>query len=135
MMFGYADDWTALLYAMVLLWLLFGAFVMIGLGAWCGSAAGRSRVKARIWSVLLPAVMLGVPGYARFKPDDAQPGVGDLHFFLGVQIGLLTALPWLLSWGSARLLAGRRRRREAAEGAGMTPGRPDRPGRSMDDTA
>jgi hypothetical protein len=112
MMYGYADDWTALLYALALLWALFGPFVMAGLGIACGRArGGRSRRVVRVCSVVVPLIAVGVPAVARFKPDDVPPTQGDVTGFLAVYVGLLTVLPWLLAYGITRLVVARRARR------------------------
>jgi hypothetical protein len=111
MMFGYSDDWTALLFLLVVLWWLGGPFVMIGLGAWCGRARGRSRTKARIASFAVPVAVMAAPTIAHFKPDGVTPGRDDVIVFLVVEVGLITVLPWLLGYGVARFRAARRERR------------------------
>ncbi|MEV0415537.1 hypothetical protein AB0I68_33400 [Streptomyces sp. NPDC050448] len=122
---GYAGDWTAVLYGMALLWLVYGLFVMAAFGVWSGrAAAGRSRTWAYALSVAVPAVVLGIPGYARFRPGGGNPTSGDVLFFFGVEVGLITVLPWLLGWGGTRLVAVavRRRRRKNGQDPGVRRG-------------
>ncbi|MFJ4776050.1 hypothetical protein [Streptomyces sp. NPDC088762] len=104
---GYADDWTALLFMLVLLWWVCGPFVMAGLGVWCGRARGGSRTKARIASFAVPVAVMAAPVIARFKPDDVMPSRGDVIGFFAVELGLLTVLPWLLGYGAVRFRAAR----------------------------
>ncbi|MER5203179.1 hypothetical protein [Streptomyces sp. NPDC002825] len=40
MMFGGGDEWWALLFHPVLLWVPFGPFLMAGTGVWCARRAG-----------------------------------------------------------------------------------------------
>lgn len=112
MTYGYADDWIALLYALALLWALFGPFVMAGLGIACARArGGRRRRVVRVCSVVVPLIAVGVPAVVRFTPDDVPPTQGDVTGFLAVYVGLLTVLPWLLAYGITRLVVARRARR------------------------
>ncbi|MEU7895134.1 hypothetical protein AB0B45_20020 [Nonomuraea sp. NPDC049152] len=107
MMFGYADDWTALLYALVLLWVPFGPFVMAVLGVVCGRARGRARRVSFLCSAGVPGVTVGVPAVAMFKPDEVSPEPGDVIGFVGVYVLLLTVLPWIVAYGVARWRAKR----------------------------
>ncbi|MFG2986532.1 hypothetical protein ACGFYQ_35715 [Streptomyces sp. NPDC048258] len=44
-------------------------------------------------------------------------------FFFGVEVGLITVLPWLLGWGGTRLVvAVRRRRRNGPTVSGSADG-------------
>lgn len=124
MMFGYSDEWWVLLLFPAVLWVLFGPFVMVGLGVWCASAPGS---RARLWSVLVPLVpvltsasVMTLPLSRWERPvrvDGAVEAPEHLYDFLGylaVYVGGITVLPWLLGYGSTRLLRFARARRRAA---------------------
>jgi len=99
MMFGYADEWWVLLFVPVVLWVPFGSFVMGAAGAWCARRPGR---RARLWSVLLPVVPVGVSATAMVLPTDTwnEPTwLDDLLGYLAVYVGGITVLPWLLGFG------------------------------------
>lgn len=143
MMFGYSDEWWVLLLFPAVLWVLFGPFVMVGLGVWCASAPGR---RARLWSVLVPLVPVLTSAsvmifpLSRWEPtmrvDGAVEAPAALANFLGylaVYVGGITVLPWLLGYGSTRLLRFVRSRRrgpggpDRARGAGLSPPGPASP--------
>ncbi|MCT4351756.1 hypothetical protein M5362_01235 [Streptomyces sp. Je 1-79] len=111
MMFGYSDDWLAALFIPVVFWVPFGPFLMAGMGVWC---ARHSGWKPRLWSVLLPAVPVGVLGTVtistllRLKEETWQE---DLTGFLVVYVLGITALPWLLGYGITRTVHALRTRR------------------------
>ncbi|MCT7356225.1 hypothetical protein N4P33_29370 [Streptomyces sp. 15-116A] len=100
MMFGYADDWTVLVYAMVLLWIPFGPCVMAALGVCCERPRGRLRTAARVCSIAVPLVTVGIPAaifFNVFSPDSAPPNEDDTRAFIVVYALLLTATPWVLA--------------------------------------
>lgn len=111
MMFGYSDDWLALLFVPVVFWVPFGPFLMAGMGTWC---ARRPGWKPRLWSVLLPAVPVGVLGTVmisrliRLKEETWQE---DLTGFLVVYVLGITVTPWLLGYGVTRVVRVVRARR------------------------
>ncbi|MFE5943885.1 hypothetical protein [Streptomyces sp. NPDC056480] len=113
MMFGYSDEWWALLFVPVVLWVPFGPFVMAGTGVWC---ARRPGWWPRLWSVLLPLVPVAVSATAVILPTDTwdEPTHGEdvLGYVLVYVLGI-TVLPWVLGYGITRLLrwAGARRER------------------------
>ncbi|MFC9796575.1 hypothetical protein ACFVJI_28540 [Streptomyces sp. NPDC127584] len=115
MMFGYADEWWALLFVPVILWVPFGPFLMGGVGVWC---ARRPGWWPRLWSVLLPLVPVAVSATAVVLPvdswDDPRHTEDVLGYALVYVLGL-TVLPWTLGYGITRaargVRAGRERRR------------------------
>lgn len=125
------------------LWVLFGPFVMVGLGVWCASAPGA---RARLWSVLVPLVPVLTSASVMIFPlsrwkrpvrvDGAVEAPEHLYDFLGylaVYVGGVTVLPWLLGYGSTRLLRFVRARRRGpgspgeALDAGISPPGPASP--------
>ncbi|MFD9031064.1 hypothetical protein ACFVZW_07945 [Streptomyces sp. NPDC059567] len=121
MMFGYTDEWWALLMLPTLLWVLFGPFAMVSLGVWCASAPGR---RPRLWSVLVPltpvltsAILMTFPLSRWERPRRVDGGLdppANLEDFLGylvVYIGGITVLPWLLGYGITHLVRFIRSRR------------------------
>ncbi|MEU6236801.1 hypothetical protein [Kitasatospora sp. NPDC047058] len=114
MMFGYSDEWWVLLFVPVVLWVPFGPFAMGVTGAWC---ARRPGWRARLWSVLLPALPVGVLAVDTVLPTDTwdEPTWWD-HFlaFLAVYVGGITVLPWLLGYGITRVTRTLRARRNRA---------------------
>ena len=118
MMFGYSDDWLALLFIPVVLWVPFGPFLMVGMGVWC---ARRPSWKPRLTSVSLPAVPVGVlgtvqiAGLIRLKEET---WLEDLLGFLGVYVVGITVLPWLIGYGATRVTHTVRSRRSRAQPPG-----------------
>lgn len=125
MMFGYSDEWWVLLLFPAVLWVPFGPFVMLGLGVWCASAPGP---RPRLWSVLVPLVpvltsasVMAFPLSRWERPvrvDGAVEAPEQLYDFLGylaVYVGAITMLPWLLAYGSTRLLHYVRTRRRGPD--------------------
>ncbi|MFZ4302678.1 hypothetical protein ACOZE3_32810 [Streptomyces cinereoruber] len=112
MMFGYADDWWVLFLYPVLLWVPFGPFLMGAAGAWC---AARPGWRPRLWSVLLPLVPVGVSAAVMVLPLDQEKRTEDLVGYATVYIGGITLLPWLLGYGTTRLVRAARARRERRE--------------------
>ncbi|MET9604878.1 hypothetical protein ABZZ17_07385 [Streptomyces sp. NPDC006512] len=111
MMFGYSDEWAAVLWGLGLLWMPFGPFIMLGLGILTARARpGRSRTVARTCSVVIPGIPVGAAAALMFATGDSPPTRGDVTGFFGVFVGLLTVLPWLLSYGLTRLWAARKKR-------------------------
>ncbi|MFE6783441.1 hypothetical protein ACFVFF_14335 [Streptomyces sp. NPDC057680] len=112
MMFGYSDEWWALLFVPVVLWVPFGPFVMGGMGVWC---ARRPGWWPRVWSVLLPLVPVAVSAVAIILPvdswDDPRHGEDVLGYLLVYVLGI-TVLPWLLGYGITRVVRAVRARRE-----------------------
>ncbi|MFJ5079984.1 hypothetical protein ACIP8Z_36080 [Streptomyces sp. NPDC088553] len=134
MMFGYSDEWWALLFVPVVLWVPFGPFVMAAMGVWCGRRPGW---WPRLWSVLLPLVPVAVSATVIILPtdrwDDPQHGEDLLGYVLVYVLGI-TVLPWVLGYGITRVVRavrarrgrGRGRGRGQGEGEGEHPGpRPD----------
>ncbi|MFF9016929.1 hypothetical protein ACF09C_28655 [Streptomyces sp. NPDC014870] len=129
MLFGYSDDWWALLMLPALLWVPFGPFAMVLLGVRCASAPGR---WPRLWSVLVPltpvltsAILMTFPLEKWERPRrvdgglDPPPALDDLLGYLLVYVGGITVLPWLLAYGITRLVRlARARRRGPAEQPG-----------------
>ncbi|MEV7374876.1 hypothetical protein AB0O51_28830 [Streptomyces sp. NPDC090301] len=111
MMFGYSDEWWALLFVPVVLWVPFGPFVMGGVGVWC---ARRPGWWPRVWSVLLPLVPVAVSAVAIILPvdswDDPRHGEDVLGYLLVYVLGI-TVLPWLLGYGITRVVRAVRARR------------------------
>ncbi|WP_329283703.1 hypothetical protein [Streptomyces sp. NBC_00691] len=133
MMFGYSDEWWALLFVPVMLWVPFGPFVMGAMGVWC---ARRPGWMPRLWSVLLPLVPVAVSATVIILPvdrwDDPRHGEDVLGYVLVYVLGI-TVLPWVLGYGIARVVRGARARRERAvgessrdvtSGSGCPPDRP-----------
>ncbi|WP_435973717.1 hypothetical protein [Streptomyces sp. Qhu_M48] len=133
MMFGYADEWWALLFVPVVLWVPFGPFVMGAMGVWCARRPGRWW--PRLWSMLLPLVPVAVSATAMILPMGSwdEPGRGEdlLGYFLVYVMGI-TVLPWLLGYGITRAVgavravraaraAGGRKERERGRGPGEGP--------------
>ncbi|MFI6415832.1 hypothetical protein ACIBG6_00095 [Streptomyces sp. NPDC050842] len=123
MMFGYSDDWWALFFVPVVLWVPFGPFAMGGMGVWC---AFRPGPRARLWSVLLPLLPVTVSAIAMVMPLGKSLRTDDLVGYLLVYVLGITVLPWLLGWGITRAVravrAARARRREAAGAVTGVPG-------------
>ncbi|MER5863372.1 hypothetical protein [Kitasatospora sp. NPDC002040] len=121
MMFGYSDDWMAVLMIPVVFWVPFGPFLMGAVGAWC---ARRPGWRPRLVSVLLPAVPVGVSAVSMFLPPeswDDERFVDDLVGYLIVYVGGITLLPWLLGFLGTRytrMFRARRARRSLRTGAG-----------------
>ncbi|MBP2585153.1 hypothetical protein J3A78_005631 [Streptomyces sp. PvR006] len=111
MMFGYSDEWWALLFVPVVLWVPFGPFVMGGMGVRC---ARRPGWWPRVWSVLLPLVPVAVSAVAIILPvdswDDPRHGEDVLGYLLVYVLGI-TVLPWLLGYGTTRVVRAVRARR------------------------
>ncbi|MFD0147336.1 MULTISPECIES: hypothetical protein [unclassified Streptomyces] len=111
MMFGYSDDWMALLFVPVVFWVPLGPFLMAGFGVWC---ARRPGWVPRLWSVLVPAVPVGISGSVlisgliRLKEETWRE---DLTGYLAVYVFGITVLPWLLGYGITRLSRALRARR------------------------
>ncbi|MFF5452604.1 hypothetical protein ACFY40_15375 [Streptomyces sp. NPDC012950] len=108
MMFGYADDWWVLFLYPALLWVPFGPFLMGAVGVWC---AARPGLRPRLWSVLLPLVPVGVSAAVMILPLDQEKRTEDLVGYAAVYIGGITVLPWLLGYGTTRLVRAVRARR------------------------
>ncbi|MFI8825621.1 hypothetical protein [Streptomyces sp. NPDC053431] len=121
MMFGYSDSWWVLLLYPAVLWVLFGPFVMVALGVWCGRAPGP---RSRLWSVLVPLVPVVTSAVLTVFPlskweravrvDGTEGPPEQLDEFLGylaVYVGGITVLPWLLGYGITRLVRFVRSRR------------------------
>ncbi|MFD7257026.1 hypothetical protein [Streptomyces sp. NPDC059874] len=133
MMFGYSDDWWAVLFVPVLLWVPFGPFAMGALGVWC---ARRPGLWPRLWAWLLPVLPVGVAGTNAVLPLES---VGRENWqedffvgFVGIYVGAITVLPWLLGYGITRLTRAVRGRRQGARPA--VAGGPGAPG-IRDETA
>ncbi|MFB6841972.1 hypothetical protein [Streptomyces sp. NPDC056361] len=117
MMFGYSDEWWALLFVPVVLWVPFGPFVMGGMGVCC---ALRPGWRARSWSVLLPLVPVGVSSVAMLMPWSEPTRTDDLIGYLLVYVLGITVLPWVLGYGTTRVVRavrGARARRKGSDGA------------------
>ncbi|MFC4058927.1 hypothetical protein ACFOWE_11510 [Planomonospora corallina] len=121
MMFGYSDDWTVIIYALMLFWLPFGPVVMAVLGVVCARAGGRARRVGFLCSAVVPGVAVGVPAVAMFKPDDVPAESGDVLSFVGVYVLLLTVLPWAGAYGVARWRATRAARKAGTDGRQRQP--------------
>ncbi|WP_328942227.1 hypothetical protein OG259_11700 [Streptomyces sp. NBC_00250] len=119
MMFGYSDEWWALLFVPVVLWVPFGPFVMGGMGVWC---ARRPGWWPRLWSVLLPLVPVAVSATVIVLPadrwDESTYGEDVLGYVLVYVLGI-TVLPWVLGYGITRGVRGVRARRERERGRGQ----------------
>ncbi|MGW4651010.1 hypothetical protein [Kitasatospora sp. NPDC004289] len=115
MMFGYSDDWWVLFLYPALLWLPVGPFVMTAMGVACARHPGR---RARLASVLLPLLPVTVVGVMMAFPlerwDDERRRQDFLEGYLGVYVGLVTTLPWLLGYLVARTVRAVRARRGRA---------------------
>ncbi|NUV60119.1 hypothetical protein [Streptomyces sp. CAI-85] len=122
MMFGYSDAWWVLLLYPAVLWVPFGPFAMASLGAWCASAPG---IRPRLWSVLVPlgpvatsAVVMVFPLSRWERPRQVDGSLGtpqhvyDFLGYLGVYVGAITLLPWLLGFGVTRVVRFLRSRRQ-----------------------
>lgn len=76
-----------------------------------------ARLDAAMWSVLVPAVPVGISGTVlmsgllRLKEDTWQE---DLTGYLAVYVFGITVLPWLLGYGIARVTRALARRNRAA---------------------
>lgn len=115
MMFGYGNEWWALLVVPVFLWIPLGPLTMAGLGVW--SALRPGRWWPRLWSVLLPLLPVTVSAVLVFLPLDSwsRPGhTRDVVHYALVYIGALTVLPWPLGRGITRLTRTLRARRDRA---------------------
>ncbi|MBB4944952.1 hypothetical protein F4556_000487 [Kitasatospora gansuensis] len=111
MMFGYSDEWFAVFFVPVVLWLLCGPFLMGALGVWYARQPGW---KARLTAVLLPAVPVVTVTVNAILPTDSwdeETFVADLVGTLLVYVGLITLLPWLLGFLLTRLTYRLRARR------------------------
>ncbi|WP_369143043.1 hypothetical protein [Streptomyces sp. R44] len=113
MMFGYGDEWWALLFYPVLLWVPFGPFLMAATGVWC---ARRHGPWPWLWTVLLPLLPVGVSATALVLPWDQPTRTEDLVGYLLVYVLGITVLPWVLGYGITRVVRAVRARR----GAGVT---------------
>ncbi|MFE0654356.1 hypothetical protein ACFVZH_38060 [Streptomyces sp. NPDC059534] len=131
MMFGYSDEWWMLLFVPVLLWVPFGPFVMGGMGVCC---ALRPGWRARLWSVLLPLVPVGVSSVAMLVPRGEPTRTDDLVGYFLVYVLGITVLPWVLGYGTTRAvravraMRGARARRKGSGGAGGDGGVTDADG-------
>lgn len=115
-MVGYADDWWALLFVPVLLWVPFGPFIMGGMGVCC---ALRPDWRARVWSVLLPLVPVGVSFVALLLPWSQPTRTDDFIGYLVLYVLGITVLPWVLGYGTTRVVRavrGARARRRGSDG-------------------
>ncbi|MFB6635331.1 hypothetical protein ACFCWY_36115 [Streptomyces sp. NPDC056362] len=108
MMFGYGDDGWLLLFYPVLLWVPFGPFLMGATGVWC---ARRSGPWPWVWTLLLPLVPVGVSATAMLLPRGQSPRTDDLVGHLLVYVLGITVLPWLLGYGTTRVVCAVRARR------------------------
>ncbi|MCX4983877.1 hypothetical protein [Streptomyces sp. NBC_00572] len=116
MMYGYSDEWWALLFVPVVLWVPFGPFVMGAMGVWCARRPGR---WPRLWSVLLPLVPVVVSATAILMPVITWEEVlhdDDFRGYFLVYVLGITVLPWLLGYGITRTVRGVRARSERARG-------------------
>ncbi|MGW6419395.1 hypothetical protein [Streptomyces sp. NPDC055055] len=125
MMYGYADEWWVLLFLPVVLWVPFGPFVMGGMGVCC---ALRPGLRARLWSVLLPLVPVGVSSVAMVLPLDQPKRADDLVGYFLVYVMGITVLPWVLGWGTTRVVRAVRGARARRKGGGATDAGGERPG-------
>ncbi|MFF5921131.1 hypothetical protein ACFY8C_22710 [Streptomyces flavochromogenes] len=118
MMFGFSDEWWAVLFVPVVLWVPFGPFVMAGTGVWC---ARRPGWWPRLWSVLLPLVPVAVSATVIILPMDSwdEPTHGEdvLGYVLVYVLGV-TVLPWVLGYGITRVVRVVRARRGRGRGRG-----------------
>ncbi|WP_225802389.1 hypothetical protein [Streptomyces sp. NK15101] len=108
MMFGYGDEWWVLLLYPVLLWVPFGPFVMGGLGVWC---ARRPGPWPWLWTVLLPLEPVGASAAVIVLPWSQPTRTDDLVGYLLVYVAGITVLPWVLGYGTTRVVRAVRARR------------------------
>ncbi|MFI8519974.1 hypothetical protein ACIGEZ_19375 [Streptomyces sp. NPDC085481] len=114
-MFGYSDDWWAVLFVPVVFWVPLGPFLMGAMGVWC---ARRPGWRPRLWSMALPALPVGVSGSVltagliRLQEETWQE---DLLGYLVFYVLGITVLPWLLGYGTVRTARALRSRRPEAE--------------------
>ncbi|MFI8966916.1 hypothetical protein ACIGO8_32935 [Streptomyces sp. NPDC053493] len=123
MMFGFEDGWWVVPVVLpVMLWVVFGPFVMGAMGVWCARRPGR---RPRLWSVLLPLEPLGAPAFYLFRPErwDDATWSDDLLGYTAVFVLADTLVPWLLGYGITRAVRASRARRALRDGR---PG-PDSP--------
>ncbi|MGI5196883.1 hypothetical protein ACQEVY_25140 [Streptomyces sp. CA-288835] len=105
------DGWQLLLYP-ALLWVLFGPLIMLGMGVWCARIPGRAP---RLWSVLLPlAPVVSSSTLMVMTVRDQPTCTEDLLVYFAVYVLGITALPWLLGYGTTRATDALRTRRKAS---------------------
>ncbi|MFI5527794.1 hypothetical protein ACIA8O_04465 [Kitasatospora sp. NPDC051853] len=107
-----SDDWWVIFLYPALLWLPLGPFVMAAMGVACARHPGW---RARLASVLLPLLPVTVVGIMTVFPLDTwheETKFDDLVVgYLGVYVGLITVLPWLLGYLAVRISRAVKRRR------------------------
>ncbi|MEU5159964.1 hypothetical protein AB0G74_10195 [Streptomyces sp. NPDC020875] len=115
------DDWWLVPFAVMMLWLFLGPFLMAAAGAWYAYRPGRG---ALLWSVVPALVAVAAPLQTLVRSLEwGRPGVPDtlVSFLLGY-VGLITVLPWLGGWGLVRTVRVLRARRARKAAPGAPPG-------------
>ncbi|MEU3602955.1 hypothetical protein ABZ714_30245 [Streptomyces sp. NPDC006798] len=109
------DDWWLAPFAVMVLWLFLGPFLMAAAGAWYAHRPGR---RPLLWAAVPALVAVAAPFHVLARSVEwGRPGVWDtVVSYLAGYVGVITVLPWLGGWGltrTVRVLRARRVRKAA----------------------